>query len=153
MLQVFPSLSLYARVASSSWKANEQILSVELTNNRTDRPTDLYLTLDKLALASRKYKLEVIPGQFGTSDQVANVLQIGWQERLTVHYRALPLEPDNALAQLSECSFKDDAVASRRQCAGSNALDFLCLERASKTFEVSRLRCHPKDLSCVRSHY
>ena len=108
-----------------------------MTNNRTDRPTDLYVTLDKLALASRTYKLDVIPGQFSTSNQIENVIQIGWQERLTVHYHVLPLlEGDNALAELSECPFKEDALASRQKCATNTALDFMCLERAFEAFEV-----------------
>ena len=108
-----------------------------MTNNRTDRPTDLYVTLDKVALASRKYKLEVIPGQFITSDQIGSVIQIDWQERLTVHYRVLPLlEGESSFAELSVCPFKDDAVASRQKCASSTALDFVCLERAFETFEV-----------------
>jgi hypothetical protein len=87
-------------------------------------------------MASRKYKLEIIPGQFSTSDQIANLLQIGWQERLTVHYRVLPLEAHDSFAQLSECPFNEDADASRQKCATSNALNFMCLERACETFEV-----------------
>ncbi len=124
---------------------SEHILSVELTNNRTDRPTDLYVTLDKLALASRKYKLEVIPGQFSTSDQIEGVIQIGWQERLTVHYRVLPLlEGEASLAELSECPFQEAAVASRQKCATSTALDFMCLERAFEIFQVRGASLQPQ---------
>lgn len=111
---------------------------MELTNNRTDRPTDLYVTLDTISLVSRKYKLEIIPGQFVTSDQIANVVQIGWQERLTVHYRALPLTKENTYAQLSECPFKEDAVTSVTPGATGTALAYMCLERACETFDVSK---------------
>lgn len=101
-----------------------------------DRPTDLYITLDKLSLASRQYRLEVLPGQLSTSDQIANVLQIGWQERLTVHFRVVPIEGVSSLCELSECPFLEDAVTTSQTCVKSGAMDFVCLERAYETFEV-----------------
>ena len=124
-----------------SFAANPHaFLSYQLTNNRTDRPTDLFVTLDKLALASRHYRLEILPGQFTTSDQVANVLQIGWQERMTVHYRVLPLEDESRTCLLSECPFLEDGDVSIAECMKSDGMDFLCLVWAAETFEVSN-RC------------
>lgn len=112
------------------------LLFLQLTNNRTDRPTDLYVTLDKLSLASRHYRLEALPGQFSTAEQVGNVLQIGWQERMTVHYRVIPLDEESNTCLLSECSFTEKAVCETKECVASEATDYLCLERACETFEV-----------------
>jgi len=109
----------------------------QMTNNRTDRPTDLYVTLDKLALASRGYRLEALPGQFETADQSGNALQIGWQERMTVHYRVISLAEEGKRCKLSECPFLEETAAPILDCAQTEAMDFLCLERACETFEVS----------------
>jgi hypothetical protein len=111
-------------------------LLLQVTNNRTDRPTDLFVTLDRLSLASRHYRLEALPGQFSTSEQVGNVLQIGWQERITVHYRVIPLEEESKTCLLSECAFAENAECSIKECVASEATDYLCLERACETFEV-----------------
>ena len=110
----------------------------QLANIRTDRPTDLFLTLDKLALVSRHYRLEVLPGQFTTSDQTGNVLQIGWQERVTVHFRVVPIDDENPLCQLSECPFRQHAGATSQDCIKTTMADFFCLERAFETFEVRK---------------
>jgi hypothetical protein len=109
---------------------------LQLTNNRTDRPTDLYVTLDKLSLASRHYRLEALPGQFSTDEQVGNVLQIGWQERMTIHYRVIPLDEESKTCLLSECPFTEKAACETKECVASEATDYLCLERACETFEV-----------------
>ena len=109
-----------------------------MANIRADRPTDLYLTLDKLALVSRHYRLEIIPGQLTTSDELGNVLQIGWQERVTVHFRVVPIDDQNPLCQLSECPFRQDAPATSQDCIKTNMADFFCLERAFETFEVRK---------------
>lgn len=110
----------------------------QLTNNRTDRPTDLYLTLDSLSLVSRHYSLEPLPGQFSTSAELGNVLQIGWQERMTVHYRVVPHKEASKVCLLSECPFTEKSQSISKKCVDSDATDYLRLERASESFEVSR---------------
>ena len=171
--QVFPSLALSCRVVPSFRKDDEQLLSVEVsldpcpffcfshsnpllfqvTNNRTDRPIDLYVTLDQLSLASRLYRLEILPSQFCTVDQFGNVLQIGWQERFTVHYRLVRVEGDNRICKLSECPFREDAVATSQDCVKSDAVDFLCLERACETFEVNQRKTLVFSCGTVSSSY
>lgn len=108
-----------------------------MINNRTDQPTNLMITLDKLILASRKYKLEVLPGQFETSPELGNVLQIGWQEKVTIHYRVIPSDEDSPVCLLSETSFVEDAKVSTSECVASDTADFLCLQNAFELFEVS----------------
>eukprot|EP00980_Cylindrotheca_fusiformis_P016923 scaffold5156_cov143-Cylindrotheca_fusiformis.AAC.3 len=134
---VYPSLDLSAKVKASLWNGGEQMLSVELTNNRTDRPTDLFMTLDKLSIASRHYKLEAVPGQFVTSEENGNVLQIGWQERVTIHYRVVALDEESKTCLLSECSFTEMAQCSTTDCVISQATDYLCLENATDSFEAA----------------
>jgi hypothetical protein len=97
------------------------------------------MTLDKLSLASRHYRLEALQGQFCTAEQVVDVLQIGWQERMTVHYRVIPLDEESKTCLLSECSFSETAESSTKECVASDSTDYLCLERACETFEV---RCY-----------
>jgi hypothetical protein len=122
---------------------------MQLSNNRADRPTDLYITLDKLCVASRHYRLEALPGQVTTSEQVGNVLQIGWQERLTVHYRIVPLGTENMSCLLSECAFTEAGESSTKDCTASDAIDYLCLENANEMFEVRSLKLK-LDLLLVR---
>jgi hypothetical protein len=95
------------------------------------------MTLDKLSVASRHYKLESLPGQFITSEENGNVLQIGWQERVTIHYKVVPLNDESKTCLLSECSFTEMAQSSTADCVLSEATDYLCLERARDSFEVS----------------
>jgi hypothetical protein len=94
------------------------------------------MTLDKLSVASRHYKLEALPGQFVTSEENGNVLQIGWQERVTLHYKIVPLTEESKNCLLSECAFSETAKFTIQECVISEATDFLCLEHARETFEV-----------------
>jgi hypothetical protein len=65
------------------------------------------------------------------------VLQIGWQERVTIHYKVVPLNDESKTCLLSECSFSEMAQSSTADCVLSEATDYLCLERARDSFEVS----------------
>ena len=141
---VFPSLSFRANPLSTTLKGKEILLSVELTNNRLDRPTDLYITLDRLTLTSRKYRLEVLPGQFSTSkefgDVLQDVLQIGWQEQVTIFYKVVLPEDEsrNKICTVSECPFSEAGDITTKQCASSSEANHLCLEDAFQSFQVSK---------------
>lgn len=95
------------------------------------------MTLDKLSVASRHYKLEALPGQFVTSEENGNVLQIGWQERVTIHYKVIPLAEESKVCLLSECSFTEMAKSTTIEAVYSKATDFLCLENARDSFEAT----------------
>lgn len=135
-VSAYPSLSFDAKILTTTWKGKDILLSVEFTNNRLDRPTDLFITLDKLSLVSRYYRIEPLPGQFVTNASFGNVLQIGWQERITVHCRVLPLEAGSSTCLLIECPFAEDGSSVTRECASSEIADYLCLEQAFESFEV-----------------
>jgi hypothetical protein len=137
---VYPSLYLSAKVLTASWKGKDLLTSIELTNNRTDRPTDLFITLDNLGLASRHYRLEALPGQFTTDKEFGNVLQIGWQERITVHYRVIRVDNPNESCILTECAFSESGKCSTKPCVASDAMGYLCLEQASESFQVRRFK-------------
>lgn len=95
------------------------------------------MTLDKLSVASRHYKLEALPGQFITSEENGNVLQIGWQERVTIHYKVIPLAEESKVCLLSECSFTEMAKSTTIEAVYSEATDYLCLENARDSFEAA----------------
>ena len=90
------------------------------------------MKLDKLSLVSRRYRLQQIPGQLSKED-----IEVDWRERVTVHYRVVPVEEESNACLLSECTFGED-TATVSECALSPSADYLCLEKASAKFEVCR---------------
>ena len=139
---VYPSIVFTAKPLTTTWKGKDVLVSVELTNNRLDRPTDLYVTLDCLSLTSRRYRLEVLPGQFTKSKEFGDVLQIGWQEQVTVLYRVvLPEEEsENKNCVLSECPFTERGETATKECVSSADTNYLCLEDSFASFQVSKTR-------------
>ena len=138
---VYPSLSMAASVMPAFAKANEYILSIELTNYRSDRPDNLQVVLDQLSLASRCYQLVPIPGQLPTKRPGSTALltrtELGWQERMTVHFRVIYVEPSSKSELVSQCSLSPTAGESKQETddMSDSLLDFLCLERANREFE------------------
>jgi len=167
-VSVYPSLSFRANPLPTSLKGKEVLVSVELTNNRLDRPTDLYITLDRLSLTSRKYRLEALPGQFTRSKEFGDVLQIGWQEQVTVFYKVvLPeVEGENNRCEVSECPFSESSETTTKDCTSSSNINHLCLEDAFESFqstwishqnELMRLentpdseKEHPRSIASIR---
>eukprot|EP00536_Pseudo-nitzschia_multiseries_P010236 jgi/Psemu1/67347/estExt_Genemark1.C_3050054 len=137
---VYPSLSFCAKPMPNYWNGKDLLVAVELTNNRLDRPIDLYITLDRLGLASRRYRLEAMPGQFTKSKEFGDVLQIGWQEQVTVFYRVVLPETDSGSTNacvLSECPFTESGGTTAQECASSSATNHLCLEDAFASFQTA----------------
>lgn len=130
-IQVYPSLSMTARVAPSRSQLGEYLLSLELTNGRSDQPDNLEVIMHKLSLVSSSYRLEPISGQF-----MDDGAKIGWQERATAHFRVIPYECTSESCLLSEIVFDIAGQrATSQKAATSSLLDFNCLERASRQFE------------------
>lgn len=124
-----------------------------MTNNRTDRPTDLFIGLDNLSLASRHYRLEALPGQFSDAKSGGpSSLQLGWRERMTFHYRVVPLEEDSNTCLISEHAFaeKESPGSTVKHCAASADTDYLCLERAAENFEAA-WKAHQLELARAQS--
>ncbi|CAB9513824.1 trafficking protein particle complex [Seminavis robusta] len=128
-IPVYPSLSMKATLLPSTWSRREHILSLELTNHRNDRPNGIKVKLDKLSLLSRRYRLQQIPGQFANED-----LEVDWRERVTAHYRVVPVGEESTACLLSECAFGADTATISESALSSDG-DYLCLEKASAKFE------------------
>jgi len=159
---VYPSLTLSAVLMPSYWKKREHILSIEMTNYRSDRQTSLEINLDKICIASRYYRVQQLPDQLGESDlypsnaqqqqlygMPASLLQIGWQERVTMHYLIIPFEDEEeAKYTLSQCHL----VGENSNSSGtslfneSEITDFVCLEHAHERFKTA-LDAHEKEMA------
>jgi len=170
MLEVplYPSISLNASIIPSYSKDSEHILSVEVTNYRSDRPDNLALLVNKITLASRSYKLEQLPGQINANEDGKPEVKLGWQERVTLHYRVVPLEEESPACLLSQSILSAAATAETKMtpAASTLVLNFLCLERAHRHFEetwISHQRAlaraeaaqdqedqHPRSISEIR---
>jgi ER-Golgi trafficking TRAPP I complex 85 kDa subunit len=140
-MSVYPSLS-FSATSLPSYSGGEHLISLELCNNRSDRPDKLEVVLQSIGLVSRGYKLQPIPNQFGDS---SGVVQIGWQERIFVLYRVAPMPISSAACLISESQFNATEVTSRPGYSASE-LTFVCLERAHEEFTQS-WRSHQRALA------
>jgi len=161
---VYPSLSLSASVLPFTFHKSEYVLTVEVSNHRNDRPSGVTINLEKLNLFSRQYRLERMPGQFLSGDGSARVA-VDWRERVTLHYRLVPLERKTNACLLSECPFTEGAITSVEGSL-SFSIDYLCLEKTCSKFEntwkahqIELLRAqsakdkedqHPESISQIR---
>jgi len=148
---VYPSLTLAAKVAPSHLTPGESILSVELTNNRSDRPDKLTIRLKKLTLASPLYRLEPIHGQLTKEGDENSEPVLDWQERISLHYRIMASSQVSKTCLLSEYllsagSDQDSRSTLTDATTSSSSLDFLCLERTFEAFEET-WRSHQKDVA------
>ena len=96
-----------------------------MANYRSDRDTKLSINVNSISIASKKHKLQVLPGQL-----LGQEFSLGWQEQMTMHFSILP-EIDNG--GLSECQL---ASSSQPWPEGSRPTDFICLEHAHEKFMV-----------------
>eukprot|EP00547_Thalassionema_nitzschioides_P005452 CAMPEP_0194202854 /NCGR_PEP_ID=MMETSP0156-20130528/2775_1 /TAXON_ID=33649 /ORGANISM="Thalassionema nitzschioides, Strain L26-B" /LENGTH=1887 /DNA_ID=CAMNT_0038928459 /DNA_START=174 /DNA_END=5837 /DNA_ORIENTATION=- len=153
-----PSLTLSASVMPSYWERTEHILSVEITNTN---PQTSFI-LDKLALASRDYRLQPINTTTTIEDDTTatndnsdatttgdnndeHLLQAF--ERSTMHYRLIPTmtttssnnSNNKKKCMLSECPFdgSSSSTTSRQECTTSDCMEYVCLERAHNNFTTA----------------
>jgi hypothetical protein len=131
-----PSLTLTASLMPSFWKQHEYVLSVEMTNYRSDKSSELDVVLDKLCILSRHYRMELLEGQLGAFKMEASPFRLGWQERVTLHYRVIPIEDSSTSCMLSECQFAKEGVEVA-ECLAGPTTNYLCMERAQQEFQVS----------------
>jgi hypothetical protein len=129
----------------------ENILSVELMNYRSDRDTGLDINFDKICVISRHFEVKQLQGQL-ISDDVSNsliplddkssTLEVGWQERVTLHYLVAPVAGTDGPCNFSTLPFSNDEIGSLPNAThGDRTLtDFICRERAHDVFSVSCFR-------------
>lgn len=81
-------------------------------------------------------------------------LQIGWQERMTLHYLVVPTQMSNTFSTLSTLSnSKNDSINSENHLKSNESthvIDFMCRERAYEVFTVRRSVC-TANLSLIAS--
>ena len=149
---VYPSITMSASLMPSYANNGEHILSVELMNYRSDRDAGLDINFDNICVISRHFEVKQLQGQL-ISDGVSNcllplddkpsALEVGWQERVTLHYLVAPVAKTDGSCNISMLSFsKNDESSSFPNASRGDATltDFICRERAHDVFSVSCLR-------------
>lgn len=129
---------------------------LKLMNYRSDRDTKLHIYLDKICIASRHFEIRQLKGQVDSNDfskslyelsdcDPVSSLQIGWQERITVHYLVVPIDVANTPVSISAISFSIDNQTISTSVpqlldhrTGGKLADFMCRERAHELFLVSQ---------------
>jgi hypothetical protein len=134
---VYPSLTFTASLMPSFWEKREHLLSVEMTNYRTDQSTEPSMHIDKLSILSRHYRIEPLEHQLADTASEASVIQLGWQERVTMHYRVIPLEVESEACTVTECPLDGGSNTVVRAYTAAEAGGFLCLKHAHDEFQVS----------------
>jgi hypothetical protein len=130
-MAIYPSLKLTATVMASYWAKTEHIVSVEIANHRSEE-----IFLDKLSVASREYRLEQIGGQVSSSD---DVVALDVHERVTLHYRLVPLNSSSSPSSSNACMMSECKMTggvdrtSRQECVTSHEIDFLCLGKRTSS--------------------
>jgi len=148
---VYPSITMSASLMPSYLNNGEHILSVELMNYRSDRDTGLYTGLnvnfDNLYVISRHFEVKQLQGQV-TSDGDSNslipvdvdnkpsALEVGWQERVTLHYLVAPIVGTIGPCKISTLPFSNDGSTSLDDVKNGDTklTDFICRERAHDEF-------------------
>jgi len=148
---VYPSITMSASLMPSYANNGENILSVELMNFRSDRDTGLDINFDNICVISRHFEVKPLQGQL-ISDGVSNsliplddkpsTLEVGWQERVTLHYLVAPVAGTDGSCNISMLPFSNDESASLPNASHGNGklTDFICRERAHDVFSVSCFR-------------
>ncbi len=140
-LLVLPSVSVSATVRPSYDRATEHVLSVQLTNYRSDgdvvardvRARHICMFSDAWELRPFGTAAESMDVVKDTSGALCGAL-LRWQERITLHYRLLPRgEARAGSAHGAYCS--EWAVDTSEQALGAStvgpSLNLLCVEHAA----------------------
>lgn len=131
---VYPSLQIKASLMPSYWTKDEHVLSVEVTNFKSGR-----MLLDKVAVASREYRVLPIDGQVENGAD----MMLDFQERVSMHYRLVTDSTISNTCMLSECPLSGTSSNSPSisQCIATDSVDYICLESANSRFRAA-VRAH-----------
>jgi len=132
---VYPSLEVTASVCPAFDVSQDHILSVELSNDRNDRPDLLDVSPNELTIASRHFDLQPINGSSTSNPSIA----LRWQERAVVHFRLQPKAAETEHVLLTHCSLSNKPADEN--ASPLTILNFLALERAHNSFEEA-VRLH-----------
>ena len=126
---VYPALGMTASAVSAFATPQEQILSLEFTNCRNDRPDRLDMNISTCTIASRHYEIEPI---MSTNSKMV----LGWQERATLHFRLKKKKVEGEKSLLSFSLLSESKEHST--VPTTSALNFLALESAHDSFEEAQ---------------
>jgi hypothetical protein len=148
-VSVFPSMTMTASLTPSYSSSKGSMLSLELTNYRSDRHDALDIELTDFFVASRYYRAIPLEHQFldmvGENSTASarcdsDGVKIGWQERLTLHYALEPVQGNGtsvAGCLLSEFVFQQGRHNGQSSLQQPDVIEFACLEHAHNQFKVS----------------
>lgn len=115
-----------------------RIISLQLMNYRSDRDANLEIDLSNVCIASRNFKVRQLEGQvYPEQNPTLPALQIGWQERITLHYLVAPTETVSCFSALSTLSSGHHSTDYDTSSSSRHVTDFMCRERAHEVFTVS----------------
>mmetsp|Transcript_27462 Transcript_27462/g.55151 ORF Transcript_27462/g.55151 Transcript_27462/m.55151 type:complete len:1702 (+) Transcript_27462:4357-9462(+) len=152
-IPVYPSITMSASLMPSYVNNGEHILSVELMNYRSDRDSGLDINFDNICVISRHFEVKQLQGQFisdGVSNSLIHVddepsaLEVGWQERVTLHYLVAPIAGAVGPCNISLLPLSNDGNASVVKNGDAKLTDFICRERAHDVFS-STLENHRRE--------
>ena len=160
---VLPSVSVVPSVSPSYSQPGECVLSLTVSNYRTDGEAQhRQVELHSVVALSRLWQLEFVGGPLSHSAE-GGPATMAWQERTTLHYRLIPLEKEGdpllyehdlhtgalrssfsssllpASAMILDDGFLSPSPAVSKSLSFSWAsLDFLYVENASQSYRTAR---------------
>jgi len=132
---VYPSLTFTASITPSFKDKNEYILSLDMSNFRGDRESDLDISVERVCVASKNYLIKpfIIEHSASNLPEDPNELsgyRIGWQEQVTMHYIITPTDSNAHLCFLSDVG----DLSNDELYVDKSLTDFICLEHANAEF-------------------
>lgn len=143
---VYPSIECNYSIMPSFAILGEHVLSLDISNLRNDKPHGVDLQVDSIMLASRSYAFEPLMPVAGTN--VKRETGIGWQERLSMHYKITGPYEESGICHLhkDDLTYGESGLVRRSPAAESSQLEFLRLDRAHNEFRQI-LNSHQKALA------
>lgn len=137
-IPVYPSITLTASIIPSFKKQNEHILSIDITNYRSDRPENLEVAPRRICIASKNCSIRPLLLNNNSDSEATNAYsayKCGWQERATIYYILSPEITNDHICILSDAGRTGDE--NIYSSSDKSMMDFICLENAHHVFSNS----------------
>lgn len=122
-----------------------------MTNYRSDKETDLEISIDKISVMSKTYRIKPLVGTAMSQNHKHSIdgHPISWQEQAVMHFIISPLESIGSHCTTTQCCLgaSDEDKSSTMR---SSVADFICLENAHDQFTAS-LEEHKKELAMIEA--
>jgi len=133
---VYPSLTVTASLMPFHGRMNDHILSVEMTNYRSDKQSENEINVNNISIVSKHYSVKpLVAKDIINKSKMGH--SVGWQEQMTMHYVVSPTNSDDSTScTLSECLL--GGINSVQQInGGMTTTDFISLEHAHDKFKIA----------------